>query len=792
MKIKVKFGVKLTGEEYKKYTLHGIFPALYEKEAKKPVDENKIVFIVVRHTGITNSFSLLYDRLMREYSFDIRVHFLRSPFASRAENIVRCREMTADIATAKYVFIDDGCAALACLPLRKETVVAQLWHGCGAFKKFGMSTAELIFGNSREEQLRFPNHGNYTVAPVSSPEVVWAYEEAFNLKENSGIVTGLGCSRTDIFYDNNFIEKAKEKFLRLMPSAAGKKVILYAPTFRGRVKKAAAPDMLDVGQFFHALSDEYVLIFKHHPLVKKPPAVNAAYADFAADFTDAMSIEELLCVANICISDYSSLIFEFSLFEKPMIFYAFDLDEYFDWRGFYYDYDELTPGPVFKSNADMLDYIKNISARFDREQVKRFREKFMSACDGHATDRIMNAVFKDALSSHEKPVSERKELAYHLVPRSSPLPSQIREKMRLAKEKREKLQKIYSDACRNTVDEKKVVFINPSSVGAQVLIDKLSENGEIRLCVVPKGTPDEETAQLIADAKVIVLSGACTLTDSIRLRPESRLIQLWKHSLPLNRFACSSLEHASGISPVLPVHRNYGFVPVASQYAAKALSESFGCDEDVMKIIGSVHTDIFFDEERKAEVREKIQAAFPQSDGKKIIFYAPESREKNILRPKKRIYPDFRKMYEGLKNEYVIICFIPAKKAKKMPVLKYFGEFVFNASGSALRQTEVMAVSDIAVGDYGDGIFDFLACGKPMFFYAPDAAAVCENHNTLTDYFELTEKMRVTDTDGLIHCIVNINNYDFTRLKKIKNRFLPVCDGKAAERTAQYVVSQIG
>lgn len=67
--------------------------------------------------------------------------------------------------------------------MRKETIVTQLWHGCGAFKKFGMSTAELIFGDDRKTLEKYPYHGNYTYVTVSSPEVVWAYEEAMSLQD---------------------------------------------------------------------------------------------------------------------------------------------------------------------------------------------------------------------------------------------------------------------------------------------------------------------------------------------------------------------------------------------------------------------------------------------------------------------------------------------------------------------------------------------------------------------------------------------------------------------------------
>ena len=72
-----------------------------------------------------------------------------------------------------------------------------------------------------------------------------------------------------------------------------------------------------------------------------------------------------------------------------MIFFAYDLDDYFDWRGFYYDYEELTPGPIVTGTEEIIHYIKNIDTLFDRQQVIDFRQRFMSCCDGHATERII-------------------------------------------------------------------------------------------------------------------------------------------------------------------------------------------------------------------------------------------------------------------------------------------------------------------------------------------------------------------------------------------------------------------
>lgn len=373
-----------------------VFPLGYKHYIKgKKIKREKAVFVEVRFDEITDSFRLAYDR-MKADGFDVHEQFIENIKPGKWGYIKRCLRMLEDISDAHYVFLNDACNVTSCIPLRKGTKIYQLWHACGAFKKFGMSTAELIFGDNRKSLERYPNYGNLSYVTVSSPEVIWAYEEAMNLKDTKTQVVATGVSRTDVFYDQHFIEQSKAAVYSVCPAAENKKIILYAPTFRGRVAKAESPDCLDIPAMKRALGDEYVLLIKHHPFVKQPPVVPEDCADFAMDVTKSLEIDQLLCASDVCVSDYSSLIFEYSLFERPMIFFAYDLDDYFDWRGFYYNYDELTPGPVVKETEEIIDYIRHLDARFDQAQVHAFKEKFMSSCDGHATDRIMALVLNSA------------------------------------------------------------------------------------------------------------------------------------------------------------------------------------------------------------------------------------------------------------------------------------------------------------------------------------------------------------------------------------------------------------
>ncbi len=384
------------------YTL----PKAYRAHVKEPVQNNKVIFVEARLDHLDNSFAWIYKVLKENYNVDIHVHYLRETFVPYREYVRNCRRMLADAATARYIFLTEASNVIGCIPKRKETTVCQLWHACGAFKKFGLSTAGELFGPDLASHRRHPYYGNLDLVTVSSPEVIWAYAEAMDLKGREEIIKPLGTSRTDVFFRDDFISAARERLYQVFPAARGKKVILFAPTFRGGVSFAETARKFDPAKLAPALSDEYVIVIKHHPLIRSLPKIDPQLDGiFACDVTKSMTIEDLLCVSDICISDYSSVIFEYSLFERPMLFFAYDLEEYFDWRGFYYDYETLAPGPVCRTHEELIGNIRKLREGFDPGRVREFKERFMSACDGHSTERILKEVFGGDLVKLQKKTS---------------------------------------------------------------------------------------------------------------------------------------------------------------------------------------------------------------------------------------------------------------------------------------------------------------------------------------------------------------------------------------------------
>lgn len=366
-----------------------VYPAVYGKESQKPV-EKKAVFM---EKGTALSASLIYMRnyVRNNTDYEIKEHALQVRAVPNEVYYENAKHFIKDMATAKAVFICTANDLTGYFTVRPETTYIQLWHGCGAFKKVGLSTIDKKFGKSAASHKEYPLNTNYSYVTIASPELSWIFEESMGIEKDAGVIVPTGISRTDEFFSPEYRENCYNKIHKIIPATKEKKIILYAPTFRGEVATAASPDKLDIKKFYEAFHEDYVLIFKHHQVARTIPEIPEEYRDsFAFDMTrgKGMSINDLMTVADVMITDYSSVVFEYCLFERPMAFFTYDLDEYIDERGLYYDFDEVTPGPLCSTNEELIDYISSIDTKFDKQEVIDFKEKFMSACDGHSTERI--------------------------------------------------------------------------------------------------------------------------------------------------------------------------------------------------------------------------------------------------------------------------------------------------------------------------------------------------------------------------------------------------------------------
>lgn len=367
-----------------------LVPEAYNREVSKPV-ENKLIFMENGNCPSPSNSHLI--RVLRKQStYTIHKTGLKRRKVSELEYYENALAFATDAATAKAVFISTANDVFSHVDMRPETKLIQLWHGVGMFKRVGWSTADKSFGKGTKARREYDQYRNYTYVTIAAEAQAWTFEDAMHIPADSGVIVPVGVARTDVFYNPHFSATALRRLHKYFPQIGDRKLILYAPTFRGEVGNGKAPDQLDIDKLGQALSDEYVLLIKHHGLSKDIPPIPERWNEtFAFDMNknSILSIERLLSIADICITDYSSIAFEYAIMERPLVFFAYDLDDYLDKRGMYYDYDEITPGPICKTNEEMIDYIQHIDERFDKQQVIDFKKKYVGACDGHATERTI-------------------------------------------------------------------------------------------------------------------------------------------------------------------------------------------------------------------------------------------------------------------------------------------------------------------------------------------------------------------------------------------------------------------
>ena len=372
-----------------------VYPCAYKIGCLKKQDHKKVIFAEIRHSFLTDSYRLIYDQLKNKPGYKLDVVYLVTN-SGGLSYLWRYLKLCFKMGSVGCILCDDTCNLFGAFKLRKGTKLIQTWHSCGAFKKWGECISDLSFGEDISELRKYPAHINYTLCTVSSEECIKHFKAAFGLPEENNCVKAIGVSRTDVFFRPENKEKAFKSFSDNFPKAEierkkGKKLMLYAPTYRGDADNAYIPEKLDIELMKDKLGDEYLLLIKRHGFVRKDWEIPESCRDFAFDVSNNMKIEELLFISDLCITDYSSLVFEYSLFLRPMYFFAFDLEEFYDYRGFFYDYKEFVPGPIVKTSAELADKIKN-SDGFDLNRIKEFQNRFMGACDGHSTRRIVDYI----------------------------------------------------------------------------------------------------------------------------------------------------------------------------------------------------------------------------------------------------------------------------------------------------------------------------------------------------------------------------------------------------------------
>ncbi|MDR1782315.1 MAG: CDP-glycerol glycerophosphotransferase family protein [Bacilli bacterium] len=328
-----------------------------------PINNKQISIISYFNNDLGLEFSKLVNQLNNNYKFKYDLRKFNNSYLGKFQYLFSFIHQTYLFNTSKLIILDGNSFVYSRINAKNKVQVMQLWHAIGAIKEFGQAS-----------ERRYEIKG-YDYLITSSDY----FRDIFSLRLNTkkDHTFDLGNIKSDYLFDNNFINENKVAFYQKYPQYKNKRIILYAPTFRGKgIDDINFEFKLD--ELKNQLKDDEVLIIKKHPLTKTILLEN--------DLSNE-DLYQLLIVSDIIISDYSALIFEAILLKKKLILYWYDYEKYVKERGICIDIKQLNL-PIVYNICDLCDIICKIKNNDYQDQ----KSYFLNKCDGHSLDRVIELI----------------------------------------------------------------------------------------------------------------------------------------------------------------------------------------------------------------------------------------------------------------------------------------------------------------------------------------------------------------------------------------------------------------
>lgn len=346
-----------------------------------PINKKKMLFECGRGM-IDGSPKAVYDYIKSNHSNEYKMIWIVSKDTDTSEISKKdyCYTRTVksyfERATSKYWIKSESITSL--IDKRKGQVYIQLWHGHGALKKMGYDVVKTNQG----QPLEHTREWDYLVVNDPLDKKIMLSSTGYKKK-----TIMIGTPLTDTIINNSMNQTFKNHVKKKLGIKDDKKIILYAPTFRD---EELDKDTLNLKINMLKKLKDYNILLRVHPLVrnkipddlfKKSNIINASkYPD----------VSDILCITDVLISDYSSIIYEYSVLNKPIIFYSYDLEKYQKSRGFYIAYPDDLPGKVAYTEEELYNSVMNIQKESKSYTKKRneFNLKYNYLNNGHVCERF--------------------------------------------------------------------------------------------------------------------------------------------------------------------------------------------------------------------------------------------------------------------------------------------------------------------------------------------------------------------------------------------------------------------
>ncbi len=329
--------------------------------------QNRVLFFTIRANGkLLDNAKAVYDALNAKKV--VFAHML--PHSNKIKPLAYYY-----LLTSRVIVTDDYVRYVRYTKLREGQKLFQIWHACGAFKKFGLDVPSKL---TRAEEKA--THSQYAAVAVTAENCRKHFAGAFGIDE--ALCLPIGLPRTDkLFTEKN---EMRERVFAAHPEFKGKRLYLYAPTFREKDGAQINYDPeIDWQRLSNELCDDEVFIIRRHPIMEY--SLCGGFKNIID--LSAESTLDLTAACDVLITDYSSVIYDACVLDVPMVFYCPDYKEYE--RGFYLKFPDDLPGEMISQGDELISAVRRAKENPPADRIEKFGSEQMKACDGYATERAV-------------------------------------------------------------------------------------------------------------------------------------------------------------------------------------------------------------------------------------------------------------------------------------------------------------------------------------------------------------------------------------------------------------------
>jgi CDP-glycerol glycerophosphotransferase len=291
-----------------------------------------------------------------------------------------------EILTSKVLIQNTGFYAF--IPYRKNQVLIDTWHGGGAYKRVDNSYLKGSDAINQQKSLQYISSVlNYYISSSKK------FTEVMNWSMNVdlGKFLPIGMPRNDVFFNKTLISDNRTKICQKYAINDSDFIVLYAPTYRGLTTATIHFDNnLDTSKIKQKLKEKYqkdvIILFRGHHNLENP-----SFSCFDKNVSDYYDMQELLCAADMLITDYSSTMWDYSLLYRPCFLFVPDFDEYLTEKGFYTDPNSWG-FVICKTNEEIIKNIENFDDEKFVSAMKKHHEDFGSYENGTATETLVKLI----------------------------------------------------------------------------------------------------------------------------------------------------------------------------------------------------------------------------------------------------------------------------------------------------------------------------------------------------------------------------------------------------------------